>query len=82
MSRFYGPQGHKIKNKLPLQPSSCDLIRFVMKSAQFLDLKLDSLEEVTDEFAGQQRICICGNKANGDRVVVEWNNVDWLEEVE
>lgn len=85
MSRFYGPQGHKIKNKVPIESTGiapCEVVRFVLKSGQYLDLQLDTVEEVVDEFAGAVRICICGCKVEGEKVIFEWNNVDYLSEVE
>lgn len=59
-----------------------EVIRFVLKSAQHLDLQLDTVEEITDEFAGSTRVCICGNKVTGERVVFEWDGVAYMESVE
>lgn len=67
---------------LPLQPSACDLVRFILKSGQHLDLQLDSIEEVTEDVCGVACMCICGIKDTGEKVILPWNNVDFLEEVE
>ena len=73
----------RVAFKPPVPPEpKCEIVRFVLKSAQHLDLQLDTVEELTEEFAGATRVCICGCKATGERVVFEWNNVDYLEEIE
>lgn len=64
------------------QQSECALVRFVLRSAQHLDLQLDSIEEMTDEIGGEQCMCICGCKATGERVILPWHNVEYIEEIE
>lgn len=87
--KFYAPKGHKARVRpAPREPvrvpeqSECEVVRFVLKSAQHLDLQLETVEEITDYIGGEQCMCICGCKASGERVIVPWNNVDYIEEME
>lgn len=64
------------------QPSACELVRFVLKSAQHLDLQLETIEEVSDYIGGEVCMCIAGCKVTGERTILPWNNVDYIEEVE
>lgn len=90
--KFYAPKGYKAKGRQPppelpkvtvrLEQSECEVVRFVLKSAQHLDLQLETVEEITDYIGGEQCMCICGCKASGERVILPWHNVDYIEEME
>ncbi len=82
-NKFYAQKGRRAKVAPPPQDTvECEVVRFVLKSAQHLDLQLDTVEEITDEIGGEQCMCICGCKTSGERVIVPWNNVDYIEEME
>ncbi len=66
----------------PEHKSECEIVRFVLKSAQHLDLQLDTIEEVSDYIGGEVCMCIAGCKVTGERTILPWNNVDYIEEVE
>jgi len=66
----------------PFQPDEPETVRFVLKSGAHLDLDLESVEEVTEAIAGVQCMCICANLIAGSKVIVPWQNVDFLTEVD
>lgn len=68
--------------EFPSQPIDAEQVRFVLKSGAHLDLELDSVEEVTEFIAGIQCMCICANLIAGSKVIVPWQNVDFLTEVD
>ncbi len=80
--KYFNNRAAKPAPVLPPQPSACELVRFVLKSAQHLDLQLDTIEEVSDYIGGEVCMCIAGCKVTGERTILPWNNVDYIEEVE
>lgn len=58
------------------------MVRFILKSGQHLDLQLESIEEVVEDVCGEQCMCIAAVKDTGEKIILPWNNVAWLEEIE
>lgn len=69
------------ETKLPMIPSACDVVRFVLKSGAALDLTTESIDEVTESIAGKHCHAVCGCTVDGKKAAIEWNNVDYLVEV-
>lgn len=68
----------------PSTPSECDLgryIRFVLISGAALELDMDTIEEVTETWADKCCKAVCGMKADGVRVAIPVERVDYMEEV-
>lgn len=68
----------------PLTPSACELvryIRFVLISGAALELDASTLEEVTETWADKCCKAVCGLKADGVKVAIPVERVDYLEEI-
>ena len=69
---------------LPIQPSASDLVRyvrFVLHSGHALELREDSIEEISEAWANKPCHAVAGCQTSGVRAVIPVENVAYLEEV-
>lgn len=86
MSRFYGPNGAKKAMEMRPKPKAPSLslgednnqLRLMLKGGSWIDVQTDSI----DESLNDEVLCILAKKLNGTKVVVPWNSVLYLSEVE
>lgn len=70
--------------RLPSQPSASDLVRyvrFVLHSGHALELREDSLEEISEAWANKPCHAVAGCQINGTRTAIPVDNVAYIEEV-
>ncbi len=64
-----------------LKQNEVELVRFVLKSAQYLDMKLETVEEVMETFSGSCRCALTGEDVAGHKVILPWENIAYITEV-